>query len=222
MPKESQDSRLKRSRKVLRFLRKHYPDAGCTLEFATPHQLMVATILSAQCTDDRVNNVTAALFMKYRSIREFAQADIQMLRREVYSTGFHNNKARAIQRSAQELLKRHNGEIPVTLDELTRLTGVGRKTGSVILGTGFGLAEGIVVDTHVGRISVRLGFTEEKDPLKIERDLMRTIPKRDWIDYSHLLIAHGRAICTARKPECSRCFLEALCPSAAMLRDRRR
>ncbi len=205
----------RRAGKVIRLLRKHYPDAGCSLNFKTVHQLMVATILSAQCTDERVNQVTPVLFEKYRSVEDFAGADLSELGRDVYATGFHNNKARAIKSSAQELLAEHRGRIPKNLDDLVRLPGVGRKTASVILGAGYGIAEGIVVDTHVARISRRLGFTGQKDPLKIERELIGVIRRKDWIDYSHLLIFHGRALCQARRPQCERCFLYRLCPSAA-------
>jgi len=177
---------------------------------------MVATILSAQCTDERVNKVTPALFKKYPSVKAFAASDLEELGRDIYSTGFHNNKAKAIKQSAQQLVERYNGKIPRTLEELTQLAGVGRKTASVILGTGFGIAEGIVVDTHVSRISCLLGFTKEKNPVKIERDLMRVIPKKDWIVYAHLMIDHGRAVCKARRPDCNSCFLNKLCPAAKL------
>jgi endonuclease-3 len=149
-------------------------------------------------------------------VQEFAEADPAELEQLVYTTGFYVNKARAIKTSAQQLIERHQGEVPRTLDELTRLTGVGRKTGSVILGVGYGIAEGVVVDTHVGRISRRLGFTSKADPVKVEPDLMKVIPREDWIDYSHLLIFHGRAICKARTPTCPACPLKKLCPSATV------
>ncbi len=177
---------------------------------------MVATILSAQCTDERVNRVTKSLFRKYRSLRTFADADLKELGRDIYATGFHNNKAKAIKNSARQLLDDHGGRIPRQLDELVKLPGVGRKTAFVILGAGFGIAEGIVVDTHVGRISRRLGFTKQKDPVKVERELMQLVPKEDWIAWSHLLIFHGRAVCTARRPQCGKCFLAKLCPSAEL------
>jgi endonuclease-3 len=203
-----------RAKKVITLLRRHYPNAKCSLHFKTPHQLMVATILSAQCTDERVNQVTKTLFAKYRSVADFANADLKQLGKDIYATGFHNNKAKAIKLSAQQLLERHGGKMPRRLEELVKLPGVGRKTASVILGAGFGLAEGIVVDTHVARISRRLGFTDEKDPAKIEKDLMALIPKKDWIDYAYLMIDHGRAVCKARRPDCADCFLASLCPSA--------
>jgi len=203
-----------RAEKIIRLLKKHYPDAKCSLNFGTVHQLMGATILSAQCIDKRVNEVTKSLFKKYKSVQDFANADLVQLRKDIYATGFHNNKAKAIKTSAQQLMENHSGRMPRQLDELVKLTGVGRKTGSVILGAGFGIAEGIVVDTHVARISRRLGFTAEKDPLKIEKDLMQIIPKKDWINYAYLLIDHGQATCKARRPDCVNCFLNKRCPSA--------
>jgi len=216
MPKEKLADTIKRARACIRLLKKHYPNAKCTLDYKTTHQLMVATILSAQCTDERVNIVTPALFKKYRSVKAFAEADLDQLAQDIFTTGFHNSKAKAIKLSAMQLLEEHGGKIPKDHAALVKLQGVGRKTASVILGAGFGLAEGIVVDTHVGRISRLLGFTKEKDPVKIERDLMKIIPETDWIIYSHLLIDHGRAICIARRPDCSYCFLNHLCPSAAV------
>lgn len=179
--------------------------------------MMVATILSAQCTDERVNQVTKLLFKKYKSVKDFADVDLTQLGRDIYAAGFHNNKARSIKASARQLLENHGGRMPRRLDELVKLTGVGRKTGSVILGAGFGIAEGIVVDTHVARISRRLGFTTEKHPPKIEKDLMQIIPKKDWIGYAYLMIDHGRAICKARRPDCANCFLIKLCPSSKVL-----
>ncbi|MFH1372298.1 MAG: endonuclease III [bacterium] len=211
---EAMPSPAARARRAIRLLKRHYPDAKCTLDFRTVHQLMVATILSAQCTDERVNRVTKSLFRKYRSLRAFADANLKELGRDIFATGFHNNKAKAIKNSARQLRDDYGGRIPRRLDELVKLPGVGRKTASVILGAGFDIAEGIVVDTHVGRISRRLELTKENDPVKIERELIQLIPKDDWIAWSHLLICHGRAICTARRPQCGRCFLAKLCPSA--------
>jgi len=210
------DSKKSRARRILRLLRRRYPNAKCALNFENVHQLMVATILSAQCTDQRVNLVTKDLFQKYRSIRDFADANITELENDVRSTGFFRNKAKSIQRSAQQLLEEYGGEIPKTIDQLTQLAGVGRKTASVILGTGYGIAEGIVVDTHVSRISRLLGFTRRNEAVKIEQELMQIIPKKDWIDFSHLLIHHGRAICIARRPRCPECPLKKLCPSAKL------
>lgn len=217
MPRESRKSRRERAGQCVALLREHYPDARCSLNFRTVHQLMVATILSAQCTDERVNLVTSKLFRKYRSIRAFAQADLEQLAKDIHSTGFHNSKAKSIKSSAMAILNEYDGKIPKTLDELVKLPGVGRKTGSVILGAGYGLAEGIVVDTHVGRISRRLSFTSQNDPVKVERELMQIIPESGWIDYAYLMIDHGRALCRARRPKCEDCFLADLCPSAGEL-----
>ncbi len=211
---ESKPALISRAAQVVKLLKKQYPNARCSLDFRTVHQLMVATILSAQCTDERVNMVTADLFKKYRSLKDFAESDLAELGRDIYSTGFHNSKAKAIKESSRQLLENHNGRIPKKLDELVKLQGVGRKTGSVILGAGFDLAEGVVVDTHVGRISRLLGFTTEKDPVEVEKDLMAIIAREDWIIYSHLMIDHGRAVCKARKPDCAGCVLAGLCPSA--------
>ncbi len=214
MEVENQTALKKRAGRIVNLLKKHYPDARCTLNFDTMHQLLVATILSAQCTDDRVNKVTPTLFKKYSSIRDFADADLGELEKDIYATGFYRHKARAIKNSARQILDKYRGKMPRKLVELVKLNGVGRKTGSVILGAGFGLAEGIVVDTHVSRISRLLGFTRYKEAVKIEQDLMRIIPPREWIGLSYRLIEHGRAICKARRPECKRCFLNKLCPSA--------
>ena len=211
MPKESINNLKIRTKKIISLLKKNYPDAQCSLNYKTVHQLMVATILSAQCTDERVNAVTPALFKKYPSIKAFAKADLEELKKDIYSTGFYNNKAKSIIASAKQLVEIYRGRIPKTLEQLTSLTGLGRKSGSVVLGEGFGLAEGIVVDTHVGRISRLLGFTQEKDPVKIEKNLMKLIPRKDWIIYSHLLIYHGRSLCKARRPDCENCFLIKLC-----------
>ena len=213
---EKLEDTITRAKKVIKLLKKYYPYARCSLDFRTVHQLMVATILSAQCTDERVNQVTKLLFKKYKSVKDFAGADLTQLSRDIYAAGFHNNKARSIKTSARQLQENHGGRMPRRLDELVKLTGVGRKTGSVILGAGFGIAEGIVVDTHVARISHRLGFTNEKNPLKIEKDLMQIIPKEDWIGYAYLMIDHGRAICKARRPNCANCFLDRLCPSSTI------
>jgi endonuclease-3 len=216
MPREPLEKKISRVKKIIFLLKKRYPDAKCALNFENVHQLMVATILSAQCTDVRVNIVTQDLFKKYRSINDFADADIGELENDVRTTGFFRNKAKSIKRSAQQLLEDYNGEIPRTIDKLVKLAGVGRKTASVILGAGYGIAEGIVVDTHVMRISRLLGLTRKNDAVKIERDLMEIIPKKDWIDYSHLLIHHGRAICIARRPKCPICPVNKLCPSAKL------
>lgn len=214
MPRESLEKKIIRAKKIIRLLKKNYPNAQCSLHFTTVHELMVATILSAQCTDERVNKTTPALFCKYTSIQAFANADIAELEQAVYATGFYKNKAKSIKKSAQQLLELYDGEIPKELDKLVTLAGVGRKTASVVLGAGFGLAEGIVVDTHVGRINRHLKLTSQTDAVKVEIDLIKVIPKNDWILYSHLMIDHGRAVCKARTPDCKNCFLTALCPSA--------
>ncbi|MBN1212621.1 MAG: endonuclease III [candidate division Zixibacteria bacterium] len=216
MARESLEDRKKRAVRIVRLLKKRYPDARCTLDFNSVHQLLVATILSAQCTDERVNKVTPALFEKYKTVEDFAAADIGELQKLIYTTGFYTNKARAIKNSARQILNEFKGRIPRQLEELIKLNGVGRKTGSVILGAGYGLAEGIVVDTHVGRISHRLGFTKNEDAIRVEKDLMRIIPRRDWIAYSHMLIDHGRMVCRARRPDCKNCFLNKLCPAAEL------
>ncbi len=211
---ETIDRLKRRAKKIVARLKKAYPDARCTLDFETPYELLVATILSAQCTDERVNIVTKDLFKKYRKIEDYAGADIAELEEDIRTAGFFRNKARAIKGSAEAILNHHKGKMPDCMETLVDLPGVGRKTASVILGTAFGRAEGIVVDTHVNRISGRLGFTRQKDPLKVERDLMDIISNKDWIIYSHLLINHGRIICKARRPACEDCILADLCPSA--------
>jgi endonuclease-3 len=214
MPRESLKDKQERAKKIIARLRKQYPDAKCSLDFGSVHELMVATILSAQCTDERVNMTTPALFKKYPSVKAFAEADMDELQDLIKSTGFFRSKAKSIKNSARALMEQHGGKVPKILDELVKLPGVGRKTGSVILGAGYGLAEGIVVDTHVKRISNLLKLTSQKDPGKIEQDLMKVIPEKDWIDYSHLLIYHGRAICIARRPKCAECPVNDLCPSS--------
>jgi len=213
MPHESRSNKINRAGGITRLLQKHYPDARCTLDFTTVHELMVATILSAQCTDERVNIVTKSLFKKYCQVSDYAQVSLEQLGQDIYTAGFHNSKAKAIKTSAEQLLQVHAGEVPRTLHELTQLRGVGRKTASCVLGAGYGLAEGIVVDTHVGRISRKLRLSSEQDPVKLERDLIELIDRKHWIAFSHLLIAHGREVCKARKPNCSGCFLTKLCPS---------
>jgi len=214
MPRESLTKKQARAEDVVRLLKAAYPDSRCSLNFKTVHQLLVATVLSAQCTDERVNRVTPALFRKYRSVAEFAQADLAVLAKDILATGFHNSKAKSIKNSAERLIADHGGRVPQSLAELVKLPGVGRKTASVVLGVGFNRAEGIVVDTHVQRISRLLQFSKERDPVKLERDLMKIIPEEDWIILSHLMIDHGRAVCRARRPDCVNCVLDELCPSA--------
>jgi len=204
----------KRAAKIVAFLKKAYPDSGCSLHYESAHQLLVATILSAQASDEQVNKVTPALFVKYRSIEDFAAADMTALEDGIRSIGLCRNKAKSIKHSAVMILHEFGGVIPDTLDEITRLPGVGRKTGSVLLGTWYHKAEGIVVDTHVKRLAKLLGLTKHQDPDKVEKDLMGIIGKKDWIILTHLMIDHGRAVCIARRPKCEICVLRKICPSA--------
>ena len=202
------------TRDILRRLKKAYPGARCALEHRTPFELLVATILSAQCTDVRVNMVTPALFAKYptaRSLGEADQADVEAL---IRSTGFFRNKARNLIGMAQALVERHQGAVPADMEALRVLPGVGRKTANVVLGNAFGMNEGVTVDTHVARLTRLLGLTRHTDPIKIERDLMELVPRRDWTLVSHLLIWHGRQVCIARRPRCELCVLRQGCPSA--------
>jgi endonuclease-3 len=193
-------------------LKKLYPDAGCSLRHADPLELLVATILSAQCTDKRVNEVTKTLFRKYKNAEDYAGADPEKFEEQIKSTGFFRNKTKSILGMAQALVDLHDGRVPNSMDELVKLPGVGRKTANVVLGNAFGVDEGIVVDTHVKRISNRLKLTRNQDPEKIERDLMRLVPKKNWTLWPHLLIHHGRAVCVARSPKCESCALIDLCP----------
>jgi endonuclease-3 len=198
--------------RVARALARSYPDAQCALRHSNPLELLVATMLSAQCTDRRVNEVTSALFRTYRTAADYAQAPEAELARAIQSTGFFRNKARNIRRCCQQLVERHGGEVPRDMESLTALAGVGRKTANVVLGTAYGEATGVVVDTHVARLAKRLGLTRERTPERIERDLMAVLPKREWIAFSHRMIHHGRLICTARQPKCDVCPLARLCP----------
>jgi endonuclease-3 len=191
-----------------------YPDAHCALDHRNAFELLVATILSAQCTDARVNMVTPALFARYPTARDLAEADREDVEQLIKSTGFFRNKAKSLLGMARALVERHGGEVPRTMDELTQLPGVGRKTANVILGNAFGLNEGVVVDTHVTRIANLLGLTRERDAVKIERDLVRLFPRERWTMLSHLFIEHGRRVCVARAPKCGVCPLADLCPSA--------
>jgi endonuclease-3 len=206
--------RRARTRRVIARLRKEFPDAKCALDHASPLELLVATILSAQCTDVRVNLVTPTLFAKYRRAIDYAAADPMVFQQQIQSTGFFRNKTKSILGMAQALIERHGGQVPETMQELVALPGVGRKTANVVLGNAFGKNEGIVVDTHVQRISGLLKLTKEKTPEKIERDLMALVPRDDWTIFSHLLILHGRKTCVARRPRCERCSVSALCPSS--------
>ena len=214
MPRESAADRKARTLKLIAFLKKQYPDAGCSLEHVEPIQLLVATILSAQCTDVRVNIVTEDLFVKYRSANDYAAADQAELEADIKSTGFYRNKAKNIRAAATMILADFDGRVPETMDDLLTLPGVARKTANCVLSNAFGKNEGVVVDTHVKRLAGRLKLTTHTDPVKIERDLVDLVPQGDWGLFSHLFIYHGRAICTARKPNCPACPLAKLCPSA--------
>jgi len=195
-------------------LKSAYPDARTELSWTNPLELLVATILSAQTTDVRVNLVTPNLFAKYPTAADYAGADPEELEEDIRPTGFFRNKAKSLLGMARALVEDHGGEVPRTMPELVALPGVGRKTANVVLGNAFSIDEGVVVDTHVRRLSNRLGFSTEKDPEKIERDLMETVPREDWTVFSHLLILHGRSTCKSRKPDCENCTLNDLCPSA--------
>lgn len=199
---------------ILRRLRQVHPDAHCALDYETPVQLLVATILSAQCTDERVNQVTPDLFDTYPDAAAFAAADRSELEEAIRSTGFFRQKARYIQESCQRLVTEHGGEVPAEMEELLQLTGVARKTANVVLGEIYGIAEGIVVDTHVKRLTRRLNLTKADSATRVERDLIALVPRESWIEISHLLIFHGRRVCDARKPDCANCTLSDLCPSA--------
>jgi endonuclease III len=201
---------------ILARLKNEYPDAHCELDFDSPLQLLIATILSAQCTDKRVNMVTPDLFKRYPDAESLSAAKTEELEEMIKSTGFFRNKTKSLLGMSAAVAERHNGTVPSTMDELTELPGVGRKTANVVLGNAFHLNEGVVVDTHVGRLSVRLGLTNETDPVKVEQVLMQLIPKDDWTIVSHLLIFHGRRVCIARTPRCESCVLADVCPSARL------
>jgi endonuclease III len=202
--------------KILPLLKSMYPHAKCSLDHRNPLELLVATILSAQCTDERVNIVTKDLFKKYKSAADYAQASQETLEKDVQSTGFFRNKAKSLRGMGEALVEQHSGNVPATMDELTHLPGVGRKTANVVLGNAFQQNIGVVVDTHVSRLSNRLALTKHADPVKIEQDLMAIVPQDDWTNFSHLLIHHGREICKARNPECQRCPLLPHCPAGQL------
>jgi endonuclease-3 len=204
--------RKKQAGLILKALRKLYPEAHCELDFKTPLELLVATILSAQCTDKRVNLVTRPLFAKYKRAQDYARAELGELEAAVRSTGFYRSKAKAIKETAQTLVSDFGGKVPATMEELVTLRGVSRKTANVVLGTAYGKAEGIVVDTHVKRLAFRMGLSDEQDPAKIERDLMASLPKADWIDFGHAMVWHGRRLCKALSPDCPGCPLNGICP----------
>ena len=204
----------KRAGKIINRLKSDYPDAHCSLNYSTPLELLIATILSAQCTDERVNLVTIDLFRKYKDAEDYVNAPPAELEQDIHSTGFFRNKAKAIQGACRMILEEYGGRVPDSIEELVALPGVARKTANVVLGNAYEIASGVVVDTHVSRVSQRLKLSEHEQPEKIERDLIELVPRRDWIIFPHLLIAHGRAICKARTPLCAECRVESLCPSS--------
>jgi endonuclease-3 len=212
--RETETERRARVRKIIARLEKAYPEATSALHHRSALELLVSTILSAQSTDARVNMVTPALFAKYQTAQDFARADPRVLEQEIHSTGFFRNKTKSIVGMAQALIERHGGAVPDTMEQLVQLPGVGRKTANVVLGTWFGKNEGVVVDTHVQRLAMLLGLTKQRDPVKIERDLMALVPRDKWTWFSHTLILHGRRVCIARRPKCEICVINRLCPSS--------
>jgi endonuclease-3 len=214
--KPALEDEKKRMRRVIKLLRKQHPGARCSLNYTNPLELLIATILSAQCTDERVNIVTADLFRKYRTCKDYLNASPADLEHEIHSTGFFRNKTKSIQGACRVIDEKYDGRVPNTMEELLALPGVARKTANVVLGNAFGIAAGVVVDTHVARLTQRLGFTAHTQPEKIEQDLIELVPKKDWVDLPHLLIAHGRKICKARSPLCADCGVEPLCPSSTL------
>jgi endonuclease-3 len=212
MPRETNAAKAARLKTIIAGLRKAYPGAHCELNFANPLELLIATILSAQCTDKRVNLVTADLFKKHRTAADYAQADLAALERDIQSTGFFRNKAKSLKACCRALVEEHGGQVPRTMEALTRLGGVGRKTANVVLGNAFNMNIGVVVDTHVARLAQRFGLTSEEDPEKIEQMLMALVPQPQWTMFSHWLIWHGRRRCFARQPDCEGCEIEKLCP----------
>ena len=209
--KEKLSELKKRVREIIKRLKKTYPDAKIALNFKNPLQLLVATILSAQCTDERVNEVTKDLFKKYKTAKDFAEADLDELAEDIKSTGFYRQKAKYIKECCKILVEKYNGEIPKTMEELLELPGVARKTANIVLANAYGIVEGIPVDTHVRKVSQRLGIVSSKQPEKMEKELMEIIPKKDWFAFPYLIQAHGRKICLGRKPKCEECILKDLC-----------
>jgi len=209
--KEKLSELKKRVREIIKRLKKTYPDAKIALNFKNPLQLLVATILSAQCTDERVNEVTKDLFKKYKTAKDFAEADLNELAEDIKSTGFYRQKAKYIKECCKILVEKYNGEVPKTMEELLELPGVARKTANIVLANAYGIVEGIPVDTHVRKISQRLGIVSSKQPEKMEKELMEIIPKKDWFAFPYLVQAHGRKICLGRKPKCEECILKDLC-----------
>jgi endonuclease III len=215
-PDETLSQKRVRTRKLIERLKAAYPDARCSLNYTNPLELLVATVLSAQCTDERVNIVTRTLFQKYRMARDFAEAPPGELEEDIKSTGFYRNKAQALRACCAEIVQRYDGQVPPDMAALVQLPGIGRKTANVILGNAFNIAEGIVVDTHVRRLAGRLGLSPQTDPDKIEQDLVAVVPREGWVGFGHLLILHGRKICVARAPKCPVCPVNGLCPSAKL------
>jgi endonuclease-3 len=220
MAKETSEQKKARVGKIIAGLQKAYPDAHCELDHSNPLELLIATILSAQCTDKRVNIVTPQLFKKYRTAQDFANARLPELEEEIKTTGFFRNKAKSITKASKTIVEKHGGKVPNTMEDLIDLGGVGRKTANVVLGNAFGINTGIVVDTHVARLSQRLGLTKEKDPVKIELALMNLVPQDQWTMFSHWLIWHGRRRCYARGPDCPNCEIKGVCPRIGVPKER--
>src|ERR1700730_11561968 len=214
--RESKAKRKERTEEIIKLLKRAHPDAHCALNHSNAFELLIATILSAQCTDERLNIVTADLFRKYRRPEDYLKVPALELQQDVRTTGFFRNKTKSIQGACKMLVEEFGSEVPRTMDELLRLPGVARKTANVVLGVAYGIAAGVVVDTHVSRLSQRLRLTKQKDPGKIEQELMKLVPRKDWIIFSHLLIFHGRRVCKARRPLCEECKVERLCPSSIL------
>src|SRR5262252_5195408 len=214
--RENKSQKKDRTQEIIKLLKRAYPDAHCALNHTNAFELLIATILSAQCTDERVNIVTADLFRKYRRPEDYLKVPDTELQQDIKTTGFFRNKTKSIQGASRMLVDEFKSQVPRTMPELLKLPGVARKTANVVLGVAYGIAAGIVVDTHVSRLSHRLGLTKQKDAGKIETDLMELVPKKDWIIFSHLLIFHGRRVCRARRPLCEECTLEPLCPSSML------
>ena len=214
--RETKTQLEERTAQIIRLLKRAHPDAHCALNHSNAFELLIATILSAQCTDERVNIVTADLFRKYRKPADYLNIPPTELQQDIRTTGFFRNKTKSIQGACKMLVEEFGSRVPKTMEELLKLPGVARKTANVVLGVAFGIGEGIVVDTHVGRLSRRLKLTKHSDAGKIEQDLMEIVPRKDWIDFSHLLIFHGRRVCKARRPLCEECVVEKLCPSSML------
>jgi endonuclease-3 len=212
--KESRLPASKRIGEIIKRLKKEYPDAKCSLNYTNAFELLIATILSAQCTDERVNKVTETLFQRYKKPADYLAVPEEQLQDEIRSTGFFRNKTKSIRGTSQKLIDTYNSKVPSTMDELLTLPGVARKTANVVLGNAFGISDGIVVDTHVRRVSQRLRLTKNTEPEKIEQDLIKLVPRKDWTKFSHMLIYHGRYVCKAIRPECENCVLNDLCPSS--------